>query len=49
MKFKKLNNGEIKNKTKFAKDGQIERATLNSICASSNNIIADYDARHKSN
>ena len=38
--IKKLNNGEIKNKTRFAEDMGIKITTLNSICASSDEIIS---------
>ena len=38
--IKKLNNGEIKNKTRFADDMGIKITTLNSVCASSDEIIS---------
>ena len=38
--IKKLNNGEIKNKTRFAEDMGIKVTTLNSVCASSDEIIS---------
>ena len=38
--IKKLNNGEIKNKTRFAEDMEIKITTLNSVCASSDEIIS---------
>ena len=47
--IKKVQNGEIKNKTKFAKDVGIERTTLSSICANSDKIIGDYEAGGNSN
>ena len=37
--IKKLNNGEIYNKTRFAEDMGIKRTNLNSICTSSDEII----------
>ena len=37
--IKKLNNDEIKNKTRFAEDMGIKRTTLSSICISSDEII----------
>ena len=38
--IKKLNNNEIKNKTRFAEDMGIKITTLNSVCASSDEIIS---------
>ena len=42
--IKKVQNGEIKNKTKFAEDVGIKRTTLSFICAHSDKIIGDYEA-----
>ena len=42
--IKKVQNGEIKNKTKFAEDVGIKRTTLSSIYAHSNKIIGGYEA-----
>ena len=42
--IKKVQNGEIKNKTKFAEDVGIKRTTLSSIYAHSDKIIGDYEA-----
>ena len=47
--IKKVQNGEIKNKTKFAEDVGIKRTTLSSICANSDKIIGDYEAGGNSN
>ena len=47
--IKKVQNGEIKNKTKFAEDVGIKRITLSSICANSDKTIGDYEAGGNSN
>lgn len=47
--IRKVNNGEIKNKTKLAEEIGIKRTTLSSICANSDKIIADYEAGGNSN
>ena len=47
--IKKVQNGEIKNKTKFAEDVGIKRTTLSSICANSDKTIGDYEAGGNSN
>ena len=47
--IKKLQNGEIKNKTKFAEDVGIKRTTMSSIRANSDKIIGDYKAGGNSN
>ena len=47
--YQKLDNGEIKNRTKCAEGMGIQRTVLDSICATSYMIIADYEASHNSN